>query len=59
MSNEIISNQDLLISNMLEIEAIVRILTRRGITNEDEILKEVEKLKIEMNEKIRRMSKEN
>jgi len=41
---EIISNQVLLVSNMLEIQPLIRILERKGITNKDEILDEVKKL---------------
>ncbi len=57
--SEIISNQELLVSNMLEIQALIRILTRKGITNEDEILTEVKKLQVEMDEKIKRSGREN
>jgi hypothetical protein len=57
--SEIISNQELLVSNMLEIQALIRILEKQGITNKDEILEEVKKLKAEMEEKIKKMSKEN
>jgi len=52
--SEIISNQELLVSNMLEIQAIIRILKRKGITDENEILEEVKKLKAEMEEKFKR-----
>ena len=51
---EIISNQELIFSNMLEIQAIIGILKRKGITDETEILKEVKKLKVEMEEKFKR-----
>jgi len=57
--SEIISNQELLVSNMLEIQAIIRILNRKGITDEDEILEEVKKLKVEMEEKVKKMGREN
>ncbi len=57
--SEIISNQELIYSNMLEIQAIIRILKRKGITDENEILEEVKKLKVEMEDKIRKMGKEN
>ena len=51
--NKIVSNEELIVSNMLEIQAIIRILKRKGIANEDEILEEIKKLKAEMDEKIR------
>jgi len=57
--SEIISNQELIYSNMLEIQALIRILKRKGITDEDEILEEVKKLKVEMEEKIKKMGREN
>ena len=40
-NNKIVSNDELILSNMLEIQALIRILTRKGITTEDEILREV------------------
>jgi hypothetical protein len=57
--SEIISNEELIFSNMMEIQAIVKILTKKGITNEGEILAEVKKLKTEMEEKIRKSGREN
>ena len=59
MSNQIVSSEDLLVSNMLEIQAIIRILKQKGITTEDDILREVQKLKVEMDEQVKKMSKEN
>jgi len=44
---------------MLEIQAIIRILKSKRITNEDEIMEEIKKLKVEMDEKLKQMSKEN
>jgi hypothetical protein len=57
--NKIVSNEELLVSNMLEIQSLIRILVRKGITTEDEILEEVKALKVEMDEKIRKMGREN
>ena len=59
MGNQIVSNQELLVSNMLEIQALIRILEKKGITNKDEILDEVKKLQVEMEEKIKKMGREN
>ena len=56
---EIISNQELLVSNMHEIQALIRILERKGITNKDEILEEVKRLKVEMEENDKKMGREN
>ena len=57
--SEIISNQELLVSNMLEIQALIRILSRKEITTEDEILEEVKKNQVEMEEKVKKMGREN
>lgn len=57
--SEIISNQELLVSNMLEIQALIRILKRKGITDENEILEEVKLLKAEMGNNIKKMGREN
>ena len=56
---EIVSNQELIFSNMLEIQALIRILKRKGITDENEILEEVKKLKVEMEETLRKSGREN
>ena len=56
---EIISNEELIFSNMIEIQGIIKILTKKGITTEDEILEEVKKLKAEMEAKIKKMGREN
>ena len=44
---------------MLEIQALIRILKRKGITDENEILDEVKKLQVEMEDKIKKMGREN
>ncbi len=44
---------------MLQIEGVVRILVKKGIATEDELLYEVRILKLEMAEKMRNLSKEN
>ena len=59
MSNNLINYEELIVSNMLEIQAIIRILRRKGITTENEILEEVKALKIEMDEKINDMNRKN
>ena len=57
--NRLISNEELLVSNMLEIQALIRIVNRKGITTEAEILEEVKQLKVEMEAKVRKMGREN
>ena len=57
--NQIVTDQELLVSNMLKIQAIIRILKQKGITTEEEILREVQKLQVEMDELVNKMSKEN
>jgi len=41
MKDKFVSNEELLVSNMLEIQALIKILEKKGITNQDEILDEV------------------
>jgi hypothetical protein len=59
MGNSLITDQKLLVSNMLEIQAVIRVLTRRGITNEDEVMQEIIKLQSEMDDKVKKLGKEN
>ena len=58
-SNSIVTNEELIVSNMLQIEAIIRVLERKDIATADEILEEVKQLKIEMEERIKKNSREN
>ena len=58
-NNNLVSNDELILSNMLEIQALIRILTRKGLTTEDEILREVVKLKDEMEAQVKKNSNEN
>ena len=51
--------EELSVSNTLEIQAVIRILEKKGLITADEVLEEVGKLKEEMDEKIRRMGREN
>ena len=44
---------------MLEVQSLIRILEREKLINQDEISGEVEVLKKEIEEKIRRMGREN
>jgi len=57
--NPLVTVEEILFSNMLEIQALIKILERKGLVTQDEILTEVELLKKEMEEKIRRMGREN
>lgn len=59
MSGNIVTNDELIYSNMLEIQAIIRILTKKGITTENEIMEEVVKIRDEVNAKIKKLGKEN
>ena len=57
--NPLVSWEELAVSTMLEVQAIINILERKGLITKDEILEEVEVVKKEMEEKIRKMSREN
>ncbi len=56
---EIVSNTELLVSNMFEIQALIRLPERKGIITKVEILGEVKKLQREAGEKIEKSSKKN
>ena len=55
----LVTVEEILFSNMLEIQALIKILERKGLVTQDEILTEVELLKKEIEEKIRRMGRED
>jgi hypothetical protein len=57
--NPLVSCEELAISTMLEVQAIIKILERKGLVSSDEVLEEVGKLKEEMEEKIRRIARDN
>ncbi|MFZ0452436.1 MAG: hypothetical protein WCE54_24075 [Ignavibacteriaceae bacterium] len=57
--NPLVSWEELAASTMLEVQALIKILKRKGLITDEEILEEVEVVKQEMEEKIRRMGREN
>ena len=52
-------SEKLAVSTMQEVKALIRNLERKGLISSDEVLNEVEVLKREMEEKIRKMGREN
>jgi hypothetical protein len=50
--------ENIIIQNISKIQVLIQILHRNGTTDEDKILELIIKLKWELTEKIRRMSKE-
>ena len=48
---EIVTIQELAISNMLEIEALIELLVEKGIITKDEVMAKCKKLDREMKEK--------
>ena len=59
MTGKVVNNTEILVSNMLEIEAVIRILVKKGITTEDEVLEEVKLLQVELEDKIKKMGQTN
>jgi hypothetical protein len=53
------SIEELVISNMLEVQSLIKILERKGLITQDKILKEVEMVKKAMKEEIRRIQIKN
>ena len=56
---EIVNNTEQLVSNKFEIQALIRLLERKGIITQLEILGEVKKMQREAGEKIEKSSKKN
>ncbi len=54
---EIANNTELLVSNKFEIQALIRLLERKGIITQVEILGEIKKLQREAGEKIKKTGK--
>ena len=59
MEREIISNQELMVSNMLSIEAIIAVLEKKGIAKREEFIDELKRLKVEMAGTVKKMGREN
>jgi len=57
--NRLVTNDELIYSNMLQTEALLRVLIKRGITTMNEIIDEVKLIQTEMQEKIKKGSTEN
>ena len=57
--SKLVSNEELIYTNMLQLEAIMRILEKKKLVSSLEILEEVEKLEGEMEGKMRKSSKKN
>ena len=55
----LVSWEELAVSTMIEVQAIIKILEIKGLVTKDEILKEVAVVKKEMEENIKKFSKEN
>jgi hypothetical protein len=47
---EVVSIEELTISNMYELEALIEVLARRGIVNEEGVLEEIKKMRGKSNE---------
>lgn len=58
-NRKLVTNEELILSNMLEIQALVRILERKGITTQSEILDEVVKVKDELEAQVKRNQQTN
>ncbi len=58
-NNRLITDQELLVSNMLEVQAMIRVLVKKGITTEDEVMQEIVKLKEELEQKMKDSQKLN
>ena len=59
MAREIISNEDIMYSNMLSIEAIIAVLEKKGIAKREEFIKELKRIQAENTATIKKMGREN
>jgi len=59
MAREIISNQDIMVSNMLSIEAIIAVLEKKGIAKREEFITELKRIQAENAETVKKMGREN
>jgi hypothetical protein len=55
--SETVNNTEQVVSNMFEIQALIRLLERKGIITQVEILGEIKKLQREAGEKIKKTGK--
>ena len=51
-NKETVSLEEITVSNMYEIEAVIRVLERKGFLTHNEVLEELKKLKEEHSKKI-------
>jgi len=59
VDRELISNQDLMGSNMLSIEAIIAVLEKKCIAIREEFITELKRIQAENAETVKKMGKEN
>jgi hypothetical protein len=57
--SEVVNWEELVTSNMMQIEALLRILENKGLVSSDEFYQEVVQVKKEMEKKIKDLQKEN
>ena len=55
----LVTHEEIMLSNLVEIEAMRRVLVHKGIITEQEVFEQVKIVRAEMEEKIRQMNKEN
>lgn len=57
--SEVVNWEEIIASNMIQLEAITNILDKSGIVNKAEILEEVRNIRTEMEKKAEEMQKKN
>lgn len=50
---KLVSYEELIVSNVIQLEAIINILEKKGIASKDEILEEVKKVKRDLDKQIK------
>ena len=58
-NKSLVTHEEIMLSNLVEIEAMRRVLVNKGIITEQEVFGQVKLVRAEMEEKIRQMNKES
>ena len=58
-NKSLVTHEEIMLSNLVEIEAMRRVLVNKGIITEQEVFEQVKIVRAEMEEQIRQLNKEN
>ena len=58
-NKSLVTHEEIMLSNLVEIEAMRRVLVNKGIITEQEVFEQVKIVRAEMEEQIRQLNKES